>query len=123
MSTMSVIFSKAFGPIKWIKSKYEQSIANKMQLREKRLPIYQEAFKRIEKMYWYACGGEGLEDFTKECRQWYENNCLSLNREVRESFYKAINAIVIHSSISPEDKRANWKYIEDARDAIQRAVD
>ena len=101
---------------------------------DRRLQAHQEAYALLGKLRGAAHAAEPISDVFEECNAWWNNNCLYLEAGAREKFLSAYYAARNHPELkerrvrcpSPEnmaDLAENWKKINDAPEAIVKAVE
>ena len=101
---------------------------------DRRLQAHQEAYALLGKLRSAAHATEPISDVFEECNAWWNNNCLYLEADAREKFLGAYYAAQNHPELkrraaecgSPEnmaDLDKNWKKINDAPEAIVKAVE
>ena len=101
---------------------------------DRRLQAHQEAYALLGKLRSAAHATEPVSDVFEECNAWWNKNCLYLEADAREKFLSAYYAALNHPELkertarclSPEnraDLAENWKKINDAPEAIVKAVE
>jgi hypothetical protein len=95
---------------------------------DRRIEAHQKAYSLWRELL-HATHDKGkIGDVVLKCQNWWENNCLYLEADVREAFNKAYIAanshrefVEIHSN--PELVKSNWATIKNAGDVIVKAVE
>ncbi len=101
---------------------------------DQRLRAYQEAYALLGRLSRAANAERSTSEVFEECDVWWNNNCLYLEANAREKFLSAYYAARNHPELkriaaehsSPEneaDLAENWKKINDAPEAIVKAVE
>lgn len=93
---------------------------------DRRLEAHQQAFALWRRLM-SKVHSEDVHKVVVECQSWWEENCLYLNAEVRDSFNRAYTAANSHYMLtqSPIDAKAmheNWTVIQKAAEDILEAV-
>lgn len=93
---------------------------------DRRMHAHQEAFAHWRKLV-RAMHSDRVEPVVMECQAWWENNCLYLEKNVREKFFLACSAAHGHASLlkaqaDDQELRDNWQSIVGAGQLILEAV-
>jgi len=108
-------------------------LAASSQQHQMRLAVLEERFRAHQQAYtlcrelFHAVHTERITDAVIKAQDWWEQNCLYLDEDAREAFWRGIRAAGLHGELlrSRADSqliRDNWKKIEDAQAAIERSV-
>jgi len=98
---------------------------------ERRLVAHQEAYTRWWQLRRLIMRDEGLKlfDFAYGCEEWWTQNCIFLEAEAREAFYKAIinahvhGALIRDGSVSEGSKKESLAAIRRAGPLLVKAVE
>ena len=93
---------------------------------EERFRAHQQAYALCRELF-HAVHTEAITEAVIKAQDWWEQNCLYLDADAREAFWRGIRAAGLHGELlrSRADSqliRDNWKKIEDAQAAIERSV-
>lgn len=93
---------------------------------ERRLAAHQEAFTLWRRLVGVT-HSEGVHSLVLECQGWWEQNCLYLGAEARDSFNRAYFAASSHrgltqARVDAEQVKANWALLMKAGDDIVAGV-
>jgi hypothetical protein len=94
---------------------------------DRRLQAHQEAFALWRKLVANTHKEQGIGEVVIECQSWWEKNCLYLDPESREAFYRSYNAAFHHHELvesreNSEAVKSNWREIMRAGETIVRGV-
>jgi phosphate uptake regulator len=100
---------------------------------DRRLEAHQQAYALWRDLMRVANIREEIGDVVMKCQDWFFRNCLYLDAEAREAFWKAFMAagsrpVYLSARVprSDEDMKTlerNWSLIENAGEAIVKGVD
>lgn len=108
-----------------------EEMKGKQQLRmaalDKRLEVHQKAFSLWRKVKNASSNSMKIIPAFQECREWYYENCLYLEPEVRTAFFlafsHALNVNVLHDTGGDrEEIEKSWKAVTDFPDVLFKAV-
>jgi len=93
---------------------------------EERFRAHQEAYTLCRELF-HAVHTEHITDAVIKAQDWWEHNCLYLDADAREAFWRGIRAAGLHGELlrgraDSQLIRDNWKKMEDAQAAIERSV-
>ena len=96
---------------------------------EKRLTAYQQSYAlwlKLKRSDIYS--QQAQNETVAECRIWWENNCLYLDKEVNEAFYAATNAAAYHHEFtagqaSKPDTKENLDTIDNFAKVLAKNLD
>jgi hypothetical protein len=99
----------------------------RMAAAEKRLAVHQEAFTLWRKLHMNAHSDQ-VNKVVLECQEWWEQNCLYLAPQARDSFNRAYFAASLHRQLvqdhsNAESMKANWQLILVAGEHIVSGVE
>jgi hypothetical protein len=120
--------------VKSIYVKEIEYIRQRHQLRiaaiEKRLQVHQEAYSLWKKLVHNVHKSNEIGNVVIKCQTWWENNCLYLAPNARESFLEAIFCALDHKDVLQDRSstgiqliRNNWDNIMRAGEEIVKATD
>lgn len=94
---------------------------------EKRLAAHQEAYSLWRNLFPHIYKEEKIVDFVHECQEWWNNNCLYLEPEAREAFFRAYTSAGIHKEIRDArdlaEAKRNWAEIVKAGEILVKCVE
>ena len=93
---------------------------------EERFRAHQHAYALCRELF-HAVHTERITDAVIKAQDWWEQNCLYLDADAREAFWRGIRAAGLHGELlrnraDSQLIRDNWKEMEDAQAAIERSV-
>jgi hypothetical protein len=108
-------------------------LAASSQQHQMRLAVLEERFRAHQQAYtlcrelFHAVHTERITDAVIKSQIWWEENCLYLDADAREAFWRGIRAAGLHGELlrgraDSQLIRDNWKKMEDAQAAIERSV-
>jgi hypothetical protein len=114
--------------VQWITSERGFRHQLRMAAIEKRLAAHQKAYSLWRELKHNAHDSKTIGDVVLRCQDWWEKNCLYLEPEAREAFFKAYIAAHSHHQYvelrdNPDLVKNNWKTIIDAGTIIEKCVD
>lgn len=135
---ISVIISSASGLIgvllgSWItlrKLRYERSDKYLLASLDKKIKAHQEAYDLSWDLPSVAHESENDSEYLRKCEEWYRKNCLYLEPEAREAFFKAYRTAVFYylykhdwkTSGDDKDLKERWQDIINAKYIIEKNV-
>lgn len=95
---------------------------------DRRLEAHQQAYSLWREILHKTHKEREIGEHILKCQTWWENNCLYLQADAREAFFKAYTAANSHYGFvndrnNPELVRENWAIITDAGTVIVRGVE
>ena len=95
---------------------------------DRRIEAHQKAYSLWRELLHTAHDKSNIGDVVLKCQDWWENNCLYLEADVREAFNKAYIAANSHREFvemhsDAELVKRNWAIIKNAGDVIVKAVE
>jgi hypothetical protein len=108
-------------------------LAASSQQHQMRLAVLEERFRAHQQAYtlcrelFHTVHTERITDAVIKAQNWWDQNCLYLDADARDAFWRGIRAAGLHADLlrSRADSRIiqeNWKKIEDAQQALERSV-
>jgi hypothetical protein len=93
---------------------------------EQRFRAHQQAYALCRELF-HAVHTEAITDAVIKAQDWWEQNCLYLDADAREAFWRGIRASGLHGELlrgraDSQLIRDNWKEMEEAQAAIERSV-
>ena len=109
----------------WIQFKKERVDKIKLIAAEKRLLVYQEAYRKwIDLMWALPKNKEEAGAVAYESQQWWYKNCLYLSSRTRNSFKLACNIVSWYNDLTTaEERRKDMKQVEETGKHIVEDVD
>jgi len=120
---LSALISSAFGLIGVIvgsyitirKLRHERSDKYLLAALELKLKAHQEAYNLSWDLPSAAHKSNTDDEYLKNCEKWYRNNCLYLEPEAREVFFRAYKTAMIYYLYYDE-----WRTTKDSKELIER---
>jgi hypothetical protein len=106
------------------------SFTNRLRLAalDRRLETHQKAYTLWRDLLHSVYDQQAIGEKVLFCQKWWEENCIYLEKEAREGFYRAYIAAhghhqLIDSHTNAEAVKASWAVIKNAGDEILRSVE
>lgn len=98
----------------------------RMAVLEERFRAHQQAYALCRELF-HAVHTPRITEVVIKSQDWWEQNCLYLDAEAREALWRGIRAAALHADLlrghaEPAAIHENWKKMEDAQQAVERAV-
>ena len=93
---------------------------------DKRFQAHQEAYSLCRQLF-HAVHTERITAVVIKSQDWWDQNCLYLDANAREAFWRGIRAASLHGDLlrarsDAATIRANWQKMEHAQQEIERSV-
>jgi hypothetical protein len=116
-----------------VRAEYARQLATRSHEQEMRVAVLDERFRAHQQAYalcrelFHAVHTERITDAVIKAQDWWDLNCLYLDEDARDAFWRGIRAAGLHGDLlrgraDSQIIRDNWKKMEAAQAAIERSV-
>ena len=106
-------------------ARMERQSAFRLAALDKRLETHQRAYRLWSKLLWSLHNREELRKRTRECQEWWIDNCLYLDPLICKEFKSCIGIASSYNDFKPDrgTTKANFKRINSVFEYIVRGVE